>query len=291
MKQLILAILLLVSTGFSAQPQPIIFNFENTAPVTIIPTLSNVWQIGKPQKTYFSSAWNGTKAILTDSINYYPANNQSDFVIRVPAYNTSYGVHMEFRHKFQTDSLKDGGTILVSGNGATWTNVINSPAYHGLSFGMFGAADSVKSLSQPGFSGKSNGWKTSHVYWNYPPLDTLWIKFRFGSDNQHTNKDGWMIDSLVISYDLGIGIKESVRTAKFTFAPNPFSSIAILRADQPIPDPQLTVFRADGRQENVLSEANNSEIIIRRGDLSVGVYYYILRSEGKIMARGKLIVL
>ena len=43
----------------------------------------NIWQIGKPHKTIFDSAYSRPDAIVTDTIHDYPANNLSTFAIKI----------------------------------------------------------------------------------------------------------------------------------------------------------------------------------------------------------------
>jgi hypothetical protein len=40
----------------------------------------STWQIGTPQKNYFNAAYQGTRAILTDSLDVYPPNDTSSFI-------------------------------------------------------------------------------------------------------------------------------------------------------------------------------------------------------------------
>ena len=215
-----------------AQFKPLVFNFDSIEPIFIDTNLpNNIWEIGKPEKRFFYSAYTFPNAILTDKINFYPTNNSSEFIVRTPTYISNWGgVTMTFQHKFETDTLLDGGTILVSSNGNTWTNLINSAALKFSSYNIYSGKDSIKSLLDVGFSGNSKGWQDFHCYWNYPPADTLWIKFKFASDPVQTNKEGWMIDNLVFSYDLGIGINELNLNSPIHIFPNPTSDFIFVGA-------------------------------------------------------------
>ena len=50
---------------------------------------NNVWQIGKPQKTVFDSAYSYPNAIVTDTLNPYPVNDTSVFMIKVVSHYSS----------------------------------------------------------------------------------------------------------------------------------------------------------------------------------------------------------
>ena len=78
-----------------------------------------IWQIARPQKLFFNSSYSGEKAILTDSVSSYPTDNLSFFELKIGEFNCStyvevgleeiVGFCIEFKHKFDTDTLADGG--------------------------------------------------------------------------------------------------------------------------------------------------------------------------------------
>ncbi len=64
------------------------FNFDNgiTPPnywlwIDTVSNPNNIWQIGSPQKTVISSAHSAPNVIITDTVNTYPPNNTSVFII------------------------------------------------------------------------------------------------------------------------------------------------------------------------------------------------------------------
>jgi hypothetical protein len=73
---------------------------------------NNIWQIGKPQKTIFNSAFQGNLALITDTLNPYPDSIDNYFVISIPFLDSLYGEGvLSFYHQFDTDTLKDGCVI------------------------------------------------------------------------------------------------------------------------------------------------------------------------------------
>ena len=217
---------------FSAKGQmypPLIFNFDSIEPI-YFGSPNNIWQIGQPQKTFFNSAYTFPNAIVTDTINTYPINNTSVFIVKTPTYmGPMGGVVMQFHHKFDTDTLQDGGTIEVSLDSINWTNLLSSPNLLWGPFGYYAPQDSVI-----GFSGKSNGWQYTSCFWNYPPSQYLFVKFKFTSDNIQNNKEGWMIDTLRFEYNLGIGINEMKNNFLFSVSPNPSSGIFSITSSEKI---------------------------------------------------------
>src|SRR5204863_2124304 len=66
----------------------------------------NIWQIGTPSKTVFGSAYSTPLALITDSANAYPANNQSSFTVTIYTDDETF---FSFWHRIDADSLNDGG--------------------------------------------------------------------------------------------------------------------------------------------------------------------------------------
>lgn len=129
---------------------------------------NNIWQLGKPNKLFFDSAYSGTNAIVTDTGNSYQSTNHSYFDIKIPSKIFFKNCVISFKHKFETDSLKDGGYIDISyDNGKNWFNVIDEhPIFNPGWFrteNMY--SNSYYSLQnrKMGFSGKSNGWVYSRI--------------------------------------------------------------------------------------------------------------------------------
>lgn len=220
--------------GFSQTPSKtrITLNFSDTIGVYIDSNnINNIWQVGTPQKTLFDSAYSASNAIITDTINPYPISNTSEFTFKTPTYIPNYGgIDISFWHKYDTDTLKDGGMVLVSIDNVNWTNLLNGPQIFFSDF-LYSQTDSVASLNDVGFSGNSGGWVQSQFFYNgvYPEngiqVDTLYLKFMFSSDNIDSNKEGWMIDDIHFWYNLGIGIEEQSNLNSMFVYPNPSNDI------------------------------------------------------------------
>ena len=111
-----------------------VITFEEPSPyIHINPSAQNIWQIGAPQKIFFNSAYSVPNTIVTDTINFYPVNNQSSFDLYVGAFNMGgmwgwnypLDIFIDFRHKYDTDTLIDGGYITVS-----WDKWIDMDEYN-----------------------------------------------------------------------------------------------------------------------------------------------------------------
>jgi hypothetical protein len=279
-----------------------VINFEEPSPyIHINPASQNIWQIGEPQKAFFNQAYSVPNAVVTDTLNYYPVNNASSFDLYVGEFNMGgmwgwnypYDIFIDFRHKFDTDTLMDGGYITVSWDkGLTWMNIINDSVYFGehpnWNFLPFGgnpnlySPDNVLFNGEPGFSGNSGGWVHTCMAWfvwpvksaqDFPP-DTMIIRFNFISDNVNNNKEGWMIDQIrIFSLDLGSGIGENPAGRKRShMAPNPVKSSAVVTFDKTYNHVEYSLTNVTGRICSAGTKEKCSQFTFNRGNISPGIY-------------------
>lgn len=154
---------------------------------------NNIWQIGKPSKTLFDTAYSPTHSIMTDTLNSYPINDTSRFMIkhnRPGLIGGNEALLLDFYYRLNTDSLKDFGMIEVSiDNGISWVDLFQDSLYY---------LNWIE--PKPILTGNTNGWQ--HFSLNLNMLtytlgysDTLLYRFTFISDSIQTNKDGWIIDN------------------------------------------------------------------------------------------------
>jgi len=285
--------------------------FEEPYEYLVIDTSSqNIWQIGEPNKIFFDSAFSITNAIVTDTLNYYPFNNNSYFDLKIGEFNYNiyyeYDIFIEIKHKFDTDTLKDGGFITVSyDEGLTWTNIINdssgfwdiTPNNDVYSGGNLYTENDTLYNGEYGFSGNSNDWVTTWFTWHNLPVknnmdfigDTMIVRFNFISDNIETNKEGWMIDDIKLySVDLGDGINDN-KTLDFKISPNPFNETAIIELND-YREIELSIFDIQGQLIKQKNYFNNQSIIINRDNLNSGVYFIKIRTDDNFAGIRKLII-
>ena len=131
MKKLLLFLTLISLVNFANAQYSLFINFEDTSTVKYVKidttNHNNIWQIGRPSKTVFTSAYSIPNAIVTDTILPYPINNHSSFIITIkdPQWFQGSPSELDFFHQYNTDSGKDGGYIDVSYNGgAKWKNIL-----------------------------------------------------------------------------------------------------------------------------------------------------------------------
>ncbi|MFC2152850.1 hypothetical protein ACFLSE_10030, partial [Bacteroidota bacterium] len=207
MKILLTFILTFIVTSSYSQYWEYEINFEDTneffrLEIDTVSNSNNIWQIGSPDKTIFKSAFSEPNVIITDSINCYPTNDTSSFIIKhaVDVISGFVNVHTATiggRYYVNSDTLTDYGILEISpDNGETWINLISDTTYLNKNCYTWWSP-------KPIFSGNSNSWVEFTVWvagfgpeFNMQIEDTVLYKFSFISDNNESNKDGLMFDNL-----------------------------------------------------------------------------------------------
>ena len=281
----------------------------------------NIWQIGKPDKSFFESAYSQGNAMVTDTINSYPPDNYSYFDIAIGEFNNDSGFFVwdffiEMKHKFDTNFHKDGGYITISyDNKQTWVNIINdtSPLFQtspGYDYffgsnendpymeGLYTTSDTLFN-GEYGFSGNSGDWMTTRFGWYTIPVksqmefDTLYVRFNFISDSASggldTGHEGWMIDDIrLYSIDMGDGVKDE-KNLEFTILPNPVRESAVVRM-QAYREIELDIYDIQGRMIRRKRYFDNTPIVLDRGQLKSGVYFVRILTDGNMSGVRRLVV-
>lgn len=272
----------------------------------------NIWQIGPPQKTFFNSPHTGTKAIVTDTLNYYPPGDTSRFiyVIRNPYTQTCYTA-MEFWHKYDMDSVADQGIIEASYDGGfSWVVVKDTTDFEPW-WGTYFWWEADYHESNGNYtehpvttSGKSDGWIKSTFCWQWwMPVfaadtiilnpDSLMIRFTFISDSIIKNKEGWMIDDILTSsadWQTCSSVNENSMDKAVSVSPNPFSAQTSLQCNFPLQDAELTICNTSGQTVKHLAHLSGQTITIFRYNLPAGLYFLFLTEDYKMIATEKLII-
>lgn len=310
MRKLLLSFLILWQAGIGysqIDPHNGIYDidschFESICPMVQFDSINQgIWQIGKPSKIYFDSAFSPVNAIVTDTLNNYPVSNHSYFDLAVPNWYGA-GIIVSFRHKFDTDTLTDGGYIEVSyDDEGVWTNIINENIAHGpIGFNVENLYTSQDTLADgvPGFSGNSQGWVHTRVQWiwlywlkNYPP-DTLRLRFHFVSDSIQTNKDGWMIDNILVSYaDQDSSVDEPVFSQNdIKIAPNPVGSFACINLSESSGDfLTVSIFNSWGQKVKRCRIISSREFRIDTSELTQGIYFVQIENGNEILGTSRFV--
>lgn len=307
MKRVFLTLFVLV-TAYSAHSQwgPYILDtitFEEPYEYLQIDTLSgNIWQIGEPGKQVFNSAFSLPNAIVTDTIETYPAGNHSRFILKIGEFNYEYyypyDIFMEITHKYHTDTLLDGGYITVSYDyGQTWMNIIEDTVYEEMTprdvnENLY-TTDNILFNGEYGFSGNSGGWITTMFAWHYIPVDnpvypgdTMFIGFNFISDSLETFKDGWMIDNIVLyAEDLGGSVREMNRKDMQLY-PNPARDRVFIKYGNMPFESKVRIYDLLGR---AVIESKIIDNYIDISNLKNGIYILSILTEEGVLRKKFLV--
>jgi Secretion system C-terminal sorting domain len=301
MKSIFLLFTFLLTTSFTFSQNYYEITFEgngineldtqfHSLSIDITSNPNNIWQIGMPQKNIFDSAYTVPNAIVTDTIQPYPINDTSSFIIHHivnAGIMWSNNADMKGQYFVNSDTLTDFGMIEVSvDNGVTWIDMLNDTL---LNYGV-GYSD-----SKPVLSGNSGGWTSFKLFFSglnslpgYPSMnygDTVLFRFSFISDSIQTNKDGLMFDNIFVEDVPPVGLHEfKINSNELHIFPNPASKIVYIDyPDSKESNFEIDIIDASGKLISKFSSTTNMfEINIEhfpKGE------YYILDSSKKVFGK------
>ena len=206
--------------------------YNNSIIFSIDTTGGNVWQVGPPQKTIFDSAASVPNVLVTDTINFYPANDSSYCDATVQVW-TSWGIlALQWKQKLDLDSAEDVGVIEYSlDHGVTWTSIFNDPHVYN-----FYGYDTVNVDTVPsgvvGFTGRDTAWSDIwlcfDMSWLSITTDTVKFRFKIETDSIDNSSEGWMIDNMNSHLTIFHTAKGEQDRPYLTVYPNPTSSIVYI---------------------------------------------------------------
>ncbi|MCB9065120.1 MAG: T9SS type A sorting domain-containing protein [Chitinophagales bacterium] len=239
---------------------------------------NNSWQIGRPQKSIFDSAYSKPNAIVTDTVNPYPTNDTSVFVVKcVKDLQHRAVLGFGFHYRLHIDS-GDYGKVEVSGDGGVnWIDIVDD--YTTYDFQWLGID------GKPQFDKTTNGWKelkvdmskwglhdtSSHKYPSYVTADTFLIRVTFISDSIPTTyRNGWIIDDFFYE-DWYESVETISNNNLISIYPNPAQDHIYIRANYTYyTKPVVSIYNQSGQE--VLQETNVSTDGYLNIDLPNGIY-------------------
>jgi hypothetical protein len=196
--------------------------------VLIIEKDSNsLWQIGVPNKSYFTSANSSPNVIVTDTINPYPINDTSSFQFGISTnlFNFSGILAIQWTQKLDIKIGQDIGIVEYSiDTGQTWVNTFNNPyVYNFYGYNNNSNVDTIN--NEVGFLGVDPIWRDIWLCFDGSYFstitDSLIVRYTFKSDSIFDNSDGWMIDNFVIHPTWFHTINELEQNEYALLFPNP----------------------------------------------------------------------
>lgn len=183
---------------------------------------NNIWQVGVPQKTLFDSAASLPIALMTDTINFYPSNNESEFVLVF--YERVHSIRIRAIRWMQKIDMEDSTTyakVLISfDKGITFESVFNNSNVYNF-FGYDPNSVGVLPDSSKAFVGVDTNWRDVWLCINGIYDDSIMVKYVFHSDSVINNHEGWMVDNFRIGYTFQHTINEIEANKNLVIYPNP----------------------------------------------------------------------
>jgi hypothetical protein len=299
MKRLIIIIILFSSIDcFSQEYGDYNITFDDSSLFfrITIDTLSyhnNIWQIGPPQKTFFNSAYSLPNVIVTDTVNPFPSNDTSVFIIThlaVDGFIWPHTVIVSGYYKSDCDSLNDFGLIEFSPDkGETWINIVNDSVYNQY-YQWY--------TEKPALTGKVLEWTYFYVniaelgyFFNIEYGDTLYYKFTFISDGISNQGDGLMYDNLHFEDWWEITEEHPTNNIFSTTYPNPATNDLTIDYENSSHQPfKLSLYNIDGKLifTTIIIE---DRYLLNTNELISGIYLYQLNKlDSKELTWGKIII-
>lgn len=301
MKRLLLIpFLILVSLTTQAQRQGVKIDscsFKESCALVRNLSDTGLWQIGAASKVFFAQGGIGSSGLLTDSAKGYLPNK--DEYVDVRFENFDLNIRLAFWHRFDTDTLADGGYIEVSyDQGITWQDIHQNDSNHQpIYMNVYGMYPESAALGngKRGFSGRSADTVLSIIewVWNIPlktEPDSIWLRFHFYSDSLDNNKEGWMIDRMETSFDEVWGFDDLTNPHRIKAYPNPGKGFYTLEyLTESLTNYELFVYDFQGKRvlNQTLNGQKYSELDL--SEYPSGMYFYTLMEKGSVVYAGKLV--
>jgi len=253
----------------------------------------NIWQIGNVHKSLIDTNSINTNVIITDTINPYPTNNYSSFIIQnLASYGDFYGMKMlTGNYLVKSDSLKDYGKIEFSpDNGSTWIDIINDTAYSS-SISWYSAKPILTGNSGNFYSFFDVLLADNGSVFNIQLGDTLLYRFSFTSDSIYENLPGLLYDDICF-YEFVEGMSETrFKPIKSKIYPNPVTESFTIEFENPdVGIFQLAVY--DIHSKPILTKENITadKVTINAKQFKPNTYVYKLTNlTSKKRSWGKFI--
>ncbi len=206
----------------------------------------NIWQIGGLHKAAFLPGISAPNAIMTDTLNAYPPNDTSVFVVKVPKFYPCFSSYAElyafqFYYKLDIDTNAIARVEFSVDSGAHWVNTRDSLTQH------FYWANSPADLTH-----SSTAIQTFKLYstsWTHTPFDTLLFRFTFISGLGTSTKSGWMIDNIRFYPFCDSKVSQVENNSLVSIYPNPSQGDIHIKLNAPFSSvARLSVVDIQGRE-------------------------------------------
>jgi hypothetical protein len=244
------------------------FNASSFLYIDTIDYPNNQWQVGKPQKALFNSAFSSPNALVTDTANACRPNDTSVCILKIPRNIWSGFQDFSFVYKLDIDSGDIALMEWSADTGLHWTNALTDT--NGLFSFYEMPGDSAPSLAHSNVQWDTMALGPSSYLWFSSPADTFLIRFTLITDSSTVPRDGWMMDNFIMGY-AGEGIVTIVpNTVSVFLYPNPVANILYLQATEKIRTVSICDVLGNNRFKNMY-DSNSVQIDV--ANLPPGLYF------------------
>ncbi len=278
-------------------------DFENTTSLIFFDD-DSLWQTGPPQKLLFDSAWSPPNVIITDTVQVYPDSTETYFYLKFSPWD-SFNIFIAWNQRVD---VGEGDSCLVemSSDGISWFSLTEYLNYiQAVSFMyeiIYYKTDLQTEVSEnalPGenceFTDTTTDWTQQSLWFHYfIPIkenealftDSMFVRYRFVSDQNTVNNEGWMIDEMYTgNFWLSGSISDMNRDDLIQVFPNPSETAVSFDADILKFPVEVNISDMNGKQ--VHSTIIN-ENLIYLGFLLPGQYILTLKDAVGRSAYSKL---
>ncbi len=302
-------------------------DFEDPTVLVYIDTNNsgNIWQIGKPKKVVFNTALSGINAIITDTVQMYPKNDTSSFIVVIPRMDYyPQNTFISFTSKWDLENQKDFGFIDYSFYGDSAWRPLNScnngqncnieesdNIYLEDSFWEQGSQHFTENEDREFLiTGNSADWVTFSYRWHWwtpigiaveqpEPIqmktttyngypDSLCIRFTMVSDSVESNNEGWMIDNIIIGYQNFDDVND-IEQNFISIYPNPATNIININLTDYSEVEKLILYTISGQQVKEIPASSN-DVSVQAQDLTAGLYMLQLNMKRGNIYTQKIVI-
>lgn len=196
----------------------------------------NVWEIGRPSKPGFDSAFSTPNAIVTDTLNPYAANDTSVFYIKFPLHiGIDWPKFISFHYKLNTDSADFAFIDISADSGLNW-NRLAQDDYHTTN-GYLALLHQTLAWDSTSFNLEPGAAVTT---------DTYILRFTFITANNDSSKAGWMMDDFYIEY-WSSGVPKINKNNIVQIYPNPSKGDVFIKDLTNARKADIAVYSIDGK--------------------------------------------
>jgi hypothetical protein len=260
----------------------------NSLTVSIASSSTNIWQIGKPAKPFFSAASTTPNVIVTDTLAFYPTNNVSSFTFTYnsPFFNPAAPLAVQWKQKLDCEQGKDGGIVEFSTNGTVWQNAHNNTNVYQF-YGFQPANKDTLANNEYAFSGRDNTWRDIWLCILPNVLNSngiCYFRFTFKSDAVNTNQEGWMIDNLTVHGTFFHPVKENSKLGRLTVYPSITSGIVnveLMKNEEYKTIDNIELIDQNGKTVERYGQ-NYSKVVLDISAHRTGIYYLKVTINKKV---------